>query len=111
VLKGISYDVKSGHKIGIVGRTGCGKSTLALCLSRILEADSGAILIDGKDISKVDLKTLRSKITVIPQLPVIFDGTLRFNLDPTGTIEDAHMSKILKDAGLESLLERKAETK
>jgi len=84
---------------------------MALCLSRILELDTGAILIDGVEISKVDLKTLRSKITVIPQLPVIFDGTLRFNLDPTGTIEDAPLKKSLKDAGLEFLLERKAETK
>jgi len=59
VLKDISFDVKPGHTIGIVGRTGCGKSTLALCLSRLLELDSGAILIDGLEISRVNLEILR----------------------------------------------------
>jgi ABC-type multidrug transport system fused ATPase/permease subunit len=69
-------------KVGVVGRTGAGKSTLGLTLSRIIELESGAILIDGVDISKVDLNLLRSKVTVIPQDPTLFTGSLRFNIDP-----------------------------
>lgn len=69
-------------KVGVVGRTGAGKSTLGLTLSRIIELESGAILIDGVDISKVDLHLLRSKVTVIPQDPTLFIGSLRFNIDP-----------------------------
>ena len=68
-------------KVGVVGRTGAGKSTLGLTLSRIIELESGAILIDGVDISKVDLHLLRSKVTVIPQDPTLFTGSLRFNID------------------------------
>jgi len=66
VLKGLSYKVEAGHSVGIVGRSGCGKSTMGLALSRLLEVASGQILIDGVEINKVDLHTLRARITVIP---------------------------------------------
>lgn len=82
VVKRINADVTSGQKIGIVGRTGAGKSSLTLALFRMIEAAEGSIHIDDKDISKIGLHDLRSNITIIPQDPVLFSGTLRFNLDP-----------------------------
>lgn len=82
VLKGLSFTVKPGTKTGIVGRTASGKSTMCLALTRIVEIEKGTVTIDGLEASKVDLTQLRSKITVIPQDPVIFDGTVKFNLDP-----------------------------
>jgi ABC-type multidrug transport system fused ATPase/permease subunit len=66
VLEDLSFEILPGHKIGICGRTGAGKSTIALTLSRIIESEKGSIEIDGVDISKLNLKDLRSKITVIP---------------------------------------------
>jgi ABC-type multidrug transport system fused ATPase/permease subunit len=94
-----------------VGRTGAGKSTMCLVLSRIIELESGTISIDGVEASKVSLEKLREKITVIPQDPVIFDGTLKFNLDPTGTIDDKIIESILLEAGLDDLLKRTPEKK
>jgi len=111
VLQGLSYEVTAGHKVGIVGRSGCGKSTMGLALSRLLEVDSGEVLIDGVEVNKVDLETLRSRITVIPQDPVIFDGTLRTNLDPLNKRTDEEIEKVLRDAGLEDLLTKKPEKK
>lgn len=81
-LQKVSFDVKGGEKIGIVGRTGAGKSTLCLAITRILEVESGVIEIDGVDISSLDLNLLRGKVTMIPQDPCLFTGSLRFNLDP-----------------------------
>ncbi|XP_067133640.1 multidrug resistance-associated protein 1-like [Centruroides vittatus] len=88
VLKGISCEIKSGEKVGIVGRTGAGKSSLTLSLFRIIEGASGSIIIDGVDISKIGLHDLRSKLTIIPQDPVLFSGTLRMNLDPFNKYSD-----------------------
>ncbi|RLN87298.1 hypothetical protein BBJ28_00023179, partial [Nothophytophthora sp. Chile5] len=77
VLKGLSFDIKSDEKIGIVGRTGAGKSSLTMALFRINELVSGRILIDGVDIATMPLHTLRSRMSIIPQSPVLFKGTLR----------------------------------
>ena len=80
VLKNLSFSIKDNEKIGVVGRTGAGKSTLCLALWRIVEAFSGTIFIDGVDISQIGLEQLREKITIIPQDPTLFNGSLRFNL-------------------------------
>lgn len=106
ILNGLSFEAKAGEKIGVVGRTGAGKSTICLSLSRIVEIFDGQILIDGIDIRKTDLAYLRSRITVIPQDPTIFTGTLRFNLDPEGRVGDDHIIELLKAAQLEDLLRK-----
>ena len=106
VLKNIDIDIKPGEKVGIVGRTGAGKSTLCLALCRIIEKLEGSIKIDGVDIAEAGLADLRDRITIIPQEPVLFENTLRFNLDPQGKCSDKDLLKILEKAGLESLLER-----
>ncbi|KAF1314927.1 Abc transporter c family member 5, partial [Globisporangium splendens] len=91
VLKGLSFDIKSNEKIGIVGRTGAGKSSLTMALFRINELDSGRILIDGEDISSMPLRSLRSRLSIIPQAPVLFKGTLRAYMDPFDEYSDAEI--------------------
>ena len=81
-MKNVSFKVEPGHKVGVVGRTGAGKSTLCMAMTRIVELESGSISVDGQDIAKIDLKALRDQITMIPQDPTLFTGSLRFNLDP-----------------------------
>ena len=81
VLKGLSFTIAKNQRIGVVGRTGAGKSSLTLALFRFLEASAGSIHIDGLDISKIGLHDLRSRLAIIPQDPVLFSGTLRSNLD------------------------------
>ncbi|KAJ3309507.1 hypothetical protein HDU76_003588, partial [Blyttiomyces sp. JEL0837] len=83
--------IHPSEKIGVVGRTGAGKSTLTMAFFRILEDIEGSIIIDDMDIFKMGLKGLRSKLTIIPQDPVLFEGTLRFNLDPVGIHTDEQM--------------------
>ncbi|CAG0894697.1 unnamed protein product, partial [Darwinula stevensoni] len=82
VLKGISIDIKGGEKVGVVGRTGAGKTSLMLGLFRVIEKAGGEVRIDGIDISQMGLHDLRSNLTIIPQDPVLFSGSLRANLDP-----------------------------
>ncbi|KAG2202200.1 hypothetical protein INT47_002119 [Mucor saturninus] len=82
VLKGLSFSIKGKEKIGIVGRTGSGKSTLALAFFRFIESTEGSIVIDNINIADIGTKDLRSKLTIIPQDPVLFSGTLRSNMDP-----------------------------
>jgi len=88
VLKEVSFSVKPGEKVGIVGRTGAGKSSLALALFRGLEAEKGQILIDGVDIGSIGLRDLREAITIVPQDPTLFTGTIRSNLDPFSLFSD-----------------------
>ncbi|KAG5262648.1 hypothetical protein AALO_G00277310 [Alosa alosa] len=96
VLKNLSLQVKGGEKIGIVGRTGAGKSSMTLCLFRLLEAASGDITIDDVKIAEIGLHDLRSKLTIIPQEPVLFSGTLRMNLDPFEKYSDDDLWKSLE---------------
>ena len=88
VLNNLTFEIQPGEKIGVVGRTGAGKSTICLAIGRIVEIEEGKILIDGIDIRKVDLAYLRSCITVIPQDPTLFTGTLRFNIDPENKVSN-----------------------
>ncbi|XP_074870254.1 ATP-binding cassette sub-family C member 3 isoform X3 [Carettochelys insculpta] len=96
VLEDLNLRVKGGEKIGIVGRTGAGKSSMTLSLFRILEAANGEIRIDGVRISEIGLHDLRSKITIIPQDPVLFSGTLRINLDPFNKYSEDEIWKALE---------------
>ncbi|KAE8329990.1 P-loop containing nucleoside triphosphate hydrolase protein [Aspergillus sergii] len=94
VLKNISFTAVPGQRIGIVGRTGAGKSSLALALLRLIEPCSGSILVDGIDLSRVKVQSLRAKIAFVPQDPILFSGTVRSNLDyfqraSKDTLEDA----------------------
>lgn len=93
LLDKISFEIKAGEKIGIVGRTGCGKSTIALAIGRIIEGNSGSIIIDGIDIKKIGLTKLRSSLNIISQDLSLFEGTLRYNIDPLGK----HTDKEIKD--------------
>lgn len=96
VLKGISMSVKAGEKIGIVGRTGAGKSSIMTALFRIVELSSGSILLDGVDVSQIGLTDLRKSLAIIPQDPLLFSGTLRTNLDPFNLHDDATLWDALK---------------
>ncbi|XP_043211792.1 ATP-binding cassette sub-family C member 3-like isoform X6 [Amphibalanus amphitrite] len=104
VLKGIDADIAGGEKIGIVGRTGAGKSSLTLALFRIIEAAAGDITLDGIRISDIGLHDLRSKITIIPQDPVLFSGTLRQNLDPFDQYSDDQVWAALEHSHLKTFV-------
>ncbi|RAK98898.1 putative ABC bile acid transporter [Aspergillus ibericus CBS 121593] len=96
VLRNVSFNVQPGEKVGIVGRTGAGKSSLALALFRGLEAEKGRIVIDGVDISAIGLRDLRESITIVPQDPTLFTGTLRSNLDPFNIFTDEQIFNALR---------------
>lgn len=96
VLKHISLKVLSGEKVGVVGRTGAGKSSLALALFRALEAEQGKILVDDVDIGHIGLQDLRENIVMVPQDPTLFTGTIRTNLDPFGLFTDEEIFTALR---------------
>uniref|UniRef100_A0A8B9GD15 Multidrug resistance-associated protein 1 n=1 Tax=Amazona collaria TaxID=241587 RepID=A0A8B9GD15_9PSIT len=104
VLKNINVTINGGEKIGIVGRTGAGKSSLTLGLFRINEAAEGEIIIDGVNIAKIGLHDLRFKITIIPQDPVLFSGSLRMNLDPFDQHSDEDIWRSLELAHLKNFV-------
>ncbi|XP_067859323.1 multidrug resistance-associated protein 1 [Heptranchias perlo] len=103
-LKNITVSINGGEKVGIVGRTGAGKSSFALGLFRIIEPAEGLIYIDGIDITKIGLHDLRNQITIIPQDPVLFSGTLRMNLDPFDQHSDVDLWKALELAHLKTFV-------
>ncbi|KAG9399350.1 hypothetical protein AC1031_011740 [Aphanomyces cochlioides] len=105
VLRDVSFVANGGEKIGICGRTGSGKSSLMAALFRTVEAASGSIKIDGIDISQVNIHALRSRLTIIPQDPVLFSGSLRFNIDPSKQVADADLWAVLKKVHLAGCLE------
>lgn len=104
VLKGINLTFDARSKVGIVGTTGCGKSSFLLVLLRVLEPRAGRVLINGVDTRDIGLATLRSAMGLVPQDPVMFSGTLRHNLDPFEQYTEGRILQALEVAGLESLV-------
>ena len=94
VLKGITVSIKGGEKVGVVGRTGSGKSTLIQVFFRLVEPTAGTIIIDDIDISILGLHDLRSRFGIIPQEPVLFEGTVRSNIDPIGQYSEEEIWKV-----------------
>ncbi|XP_027458884.2 multidrug resistance-associated protein 7 isoform X2 [Zalophus californianus] len=103
-LDGVTFRVQPGEKLGIVGRTGSGKSSLLLVLFRLLEPSSGRVLLDGVDTSQLELAELRSQLAVIPQEPFLFSGTVRENLDPRGLHEDRALWQALEQCHLSDVI-------
>ena len=105
VLHGLTAEIMPGEKIGVVGRTGSGKSTLLLAMLRLVEARSGRILIDGLEIAKLGVKQLRSRMGIIPQDPVLFVGTVRYNLDPFGEHDDDELWAVLEKVQMTKMIQ------
>jgi len=114
-LRGISFKVEAGEKVGIVGRRGAGKSSILVALFRIAEASgspysdamNGSISIDGTDVAHLGLSTLRRSLAIIPQDPVLFSGTLRSNLDPSGRHTDDELQRAIQKVGLRDFVSQR----
>ena len=110
VLNGLTVDIEAGSKVGIVGRTGAGKSSLLVALYRLVEPENGSVIeIDGVDCLRLGLKDLRRSLSIIPQEPVLFSGTLRFNLDPFGERTEEEIWSVLRKCDLFDFVDSKTE--
>ncbi|GFN76447.1 multidrug resistance-associated protein 7-like [Plakobranchus ocellatus] len=105
-LTRVSFKTRPGEKVGVVGRTGAGKSSLFLTLFRLVELTEGRILVDDVDISRLDLTDIRSKFAIIPQDPFLFSGTVRQNLDPTSSHSDTDLWSTLERCHMRACLEQ-----
>lgn len=101
-MNNLTFTIQPGEKVGIIGRTGSGKSSLTLALFRMIERTSGSIRIDGIDIENLAALELRSRLTIIPQDPFVFSGTIRANLDPFDQYSDESIWKALEHSHLKS---------
>ncbi|MEW5304006.1 MAG: hypothetical protein WDW36_006649 [Sanguina aurantia] len=108
VLRGVSFRAGSREKVAIVGRTGAGKSSMISCIFRLMEVESGVVEVDGVNIARIPLKALRSKMAIIPQVPVLFQGSIRMNLSPFGNHSDAQLWHALRRAHLSQVVESSA---
>lgn len=106
VLRGLNIHIPSKAKIGVVGRTGAGKSSLMLALYRLVEGEEGSIKIDGIDIKDINLSTLRRKLSIIPQEPTLFTGTVRSNLDPFNQHTDQKLWDVLRKAHMYDAIDK-----
>ncbi|KAB2616742.1 ABC transporter C family member 10-like [Pyrus ussuriensis x Pyrus communis] len=109
VLRGISCTIEGGNKIGIVGRTGSGKTTLISVLFRLVEPSDGKVIVDDYDISTIGLHDLRSRFGIIPQDPTLFNGSVRFNLDPLSEHTDHQIWEVLEKCQLREAIQEKVE--
>ncbi|KAF4511346.1 hypothetical protein G6O67_003152 [Ophiocordyceps sinensis] len=107
VLRTVSLSVEGGQKIGICGRSGSGKSSLLLLLSRMLEMEEGSVVIDGVDLGTVPRNMVRARLNIVPQEPVFIPGTVRFNLDPRHESSDSEVVEALRRVHLLDILEAK----
>ncbi|PNP75514.1 hypothetical protein FNYG_11143 [Fusarium nygamai] len=107
VLRNVTFTVQPGQKVGICGRTGSGKTSLILCLLRMIKINSGSILIDGLNTSHVPAKTLRERLLTIPQDALILNGTVRLNLDPQSRFTDEQLQDNLRRVELWDLISSK----
>ncbi|KAM0749801.1 hypothetical protein T439DRAFT_39861 [Meredithblackwellia eburnea MCA 4105] len=105
VLRDVSFELKGGEKVGVCGRTGAGKSSLTMVLYRVVEPESGQVILDGVDVGKIGLHCLRSRLSIIPQDSQCFEGSLRENLDPTGKATDAELWGALEQCHLKDHIE------
>ena len=103
VLKNLNFTIDQSDKIGVVGRTGAGKSSIVTALFRLIEYE-GKILIDNIDCKSIGLHDLRGRISIIPQEPILFNGTVRSNLDPIGLFDDHKLWAALKAVQLEQVV-------
>lgn len=104
-LEDVSFKIPQGARVGIVGRTGSGKSTIVQSLFRLLEAEQGRILIDGVDVAQLGLHALRTHMSVIPQVPTLFSGcSVRENIDPFNLYSDEALRKVLKDCHMSEVI-------